>query len=151
MIKNWDLKGSHICTWWERMNRKKLITINDFRVRLLVNFRCTRWISYTHTYISLFRFFPMQVIKGCRVELSELHRRLLLGTCSVHSSAHAGCSGGSVAKSASVPGSGRSPGDPLQYCCWENSMVRGAWQALVHGAAKSRTWHSVYISSTILQ
>ena len=39
-----------------------------------------------------------------------------------------------------IPGGGH--GNPLQYCCWENSMVRGAWQAMVHGVAKSQTWHS---------
>ena len=41
-----------------------------------------------------------------------------------------------------IPGLGRSPGrgngNPLQYSCWENSMVRGAWQATVHGIAKSQ-------------
>ena len=41
----------------------------------------------------------------------------------------------------SVPGSGRSPGggngNPLQYFCLENPMDRGAWRAMVHGAAKS--------------
>ena len=34
----------------------------------------------------------------------------------------------------SIPGSGRSPGEgngkPLQYSCLENSMSRGAWQAM---------------------
>ena len=30
-------------------------------------------------------------------------------------------------------------GTPLQYCCLENPMDGGAWQALVHGIAKSRT------------
>ena len=43
----------------------------------------------------------------------------------------------------SIPGSGRSPGEgngnPLQYYCLENPMVRGAWQATVHGVAKSQT------------
>ena len=43
----------------------------------------------------------------------------------------------------SIPGSGRSPGEgngyPLQYSCLENPMDRGAWQAIVHGVAKSRT------------
>ena len=33
----------------------------------------------------------------------------------------------------SIPGSGSSPGgghgNPLQYCCLENPMDRGAWQA----------------------
>ena len=40
-----------------------------------------------------------------------------------------------------IPGSGRSPGggngNPLQYSCLENPMDRGAWQAEVHGVAKS--------------
>ena len=43
-----------------------------------------------------------------------------------------------------IPGSGRSPGEgngnPLQYSCLENPMNRGAWQATVHGAAKTGTW-----------
>ena len=43
----------------------------------------------------------------------------------------------------SIPGSGRSPGEgngnPLQYSCLENSVDRGAWQATVHGIAKSCT------------
>ena len=39
-----------------------------------------------------------------------------------------------------IPGLGRSTGernDPLQYSCLENSMDRGAWQAIVHSVAKS--------------
>ena len=44
----------------------------------------------------------------------------------------------------SIPGSGRSPGgghgNPLQYSCLENLMDRGAWQATVHGVARSQTW-----------
>ena len=43
----------------------------------------------------------------------------------------------------SIPGSGRSAGEgngnPLQYCGLENPMDRGAWQATVHGVAKSWT------------
>jgi len=30
-------------------------------------------------------------------------------------------------------------GNPLQYCCLENYMDRGAWRATVHGVAKSQT------------
>ena len=41
-----------------------------------------------------------------------------------------------------IPESGRSPGggsgNPFQYSCLENPMDRGAWQATVHGVAKSR-------------
>ena len=43
----------------------------------------------------------------------------------------------------SIPGLGRSPGEgngyPLQYSGLENSMDRGAWQAVVHRVAKSQT------------
>ena len=49
------------------------------------------------------------------------------------------CSGGDPG---SIPGSGRSPGEgngyPLPYSSLENSMDRGAWQAIVHGVAKGR-------------
>ena len=42
-----------------------------------------------------------------------------------------------------ILGSGRSPGEgngtPLQYYCLENPMDGGAWQATVHGVAKSWT------------
>ena len=50
------------------------------------------------------------------------------------------CSAGDLG---SIPGSGRSPGEengyPLQYSCLGNPMDRGAWQAKVHGMAKSQT------------
>ena len=40
----------------------------------------------------------------------------------------------------SIPGSSRSPGEgngnPLQYSWLENTMDRGAWQAMVHGVAR---------------
>ena len=43
----------------------------------------------------------------------------------------------------SIPGSGRSLGEgngnPLQNCCLENFMDRGAWQATVCGVVKSWT------------
>ena len=39
-----------------------------------------------------------------------------------------------------IHGLGRPPGEgdgsPLQYSCLENSMDRGAWQAIVHGVAE---------------
>ena len=42
-----------------------------------------------------------------------------------------------------IPGLGRSPGEgngnPLQHSCQETFMDRGAWQAIVHGIAKSQT------------
>ncbi len=60
-----------------------------------------------------------------------------------------GFPGGSVSKNStcnagdpgSIPGLGRSSGEgngnPLQYSCLGNPMDRGAWQATVHGVAKS--------------
>ena len=50
----------------------------------------------------------------------------------------------------SIPGLGRSTGEgngnPLQYSCLENPMDRGAWQAIVHGVAKSLTRLSDFTS-----
>ena len=43
----------------------------------------------------------------------------------------------------SIPELGRFPGEgngnPLQYACLENSMDRGAWQAITHRVTKSQT------------
>ena len=48
---------------------------------------------------------------------------------------------GAIRNTDSIPGSGKFPGgehdNPLQYSCLENPMERGAWQAPVHGVAKS--------------
>ena len=56
--------------------------------------------------------------------------------------------GGSVVKNlpantrdtGSIPGLRRTPGEgngnPLQYSCLGNFMVKGAWRATVHGVAK---------------
>ena len=50
---------------------------------------------------------------------------------------------GDARDAGSIPGSGRFPesgnGNLLQYSGLENHMDRGAWQATVHGVAKSRT------------
>ena len=44
-----------------------------------------------------------------------------------------------------IPGLGRDPGkkngNPHQNSCLKNSMDRGAWQAIVHGVAKSSQQH----------
>ena len=50
-------------------------------------------------------------------------------------------SGGSPPHGSTL-GSGRCHGEghdnPLQYSCLKNSMARGAWPAVVYGAAKSQ-------------
>ena len=47
---------------------------------------------------------------------------------------------GDVRDLGSIPGSGRSPGgghgNPFQYSFLESPMDRGAWKAIVHGAAE---------------
>ena len=56
---------------------------------------------------------------------------------------HTPANAGDIRDVGSIPGSGRSPGgghdNSLWYSCLENSMDRGAWQATVHGFAKSQT------------
>ena len=50
---------------------------------------------------------------------------------------------GDMRDEGSIPGWERFPGggngNSLRYSCLENPMNRGAWQATVHGVAKSRT------------
>ena len=61
---------------------------------------------------------------------------MLCGSAGQESACNAGDLG-------SIPGLGRSPeegnGYPLQYSGLENSMDRRAWQATIHGVAKSQT------------
>jgi len=45
---------------------------------------------------------------------------------------------------ASILTLGEGNGTPLQYSCLENPMDGGAWEAAVHGVAKSRTRLSVF-------
>ena len=53
-----------------------------------------------------------------------------------------------------IPGWGRSPGEgngnPLQYSCLGNPMDKGAWWAIDHGLAKSRTRLSDWTKTTCL-
>ena len=44
---------------------------------------------------------------------------------------------GSISRLGRSPGEGN--GNPLQYSCLENSMVREAWWATVHGVTKNWT------------
>ena len=60
-----------------------------------------------------------------------------------------------------TPASERSPGErngnPLQYSCLENSVDRGAWWAIVHGAAKESDMterlthtHTLWVGSVVV-
>ena len=68
-----------------------------------------------------------------------MYSAVILGFPGGSDSKESACNAGGLG---SIPGSGRSPGErndyPLQYSCLENSMNREAWQATVHGVAKSQ-------------
>ena len=67
----------------------------------------------------------------------------LQGSASKESACNAG-NLGSIPELGKFPGEGN--GNPFQYSCLGNPMDRGAWQATVHGVAKSRTRPSNFIS-----
>ena len=54
-----------------------------------------------------------------------------------------------------MPGSGRSPGggngNSLQYSCLENPMDREAWQATVHGVAKSQSRLNTHTHTNLIR
>ena len=68
------------------------------------------------------------------------HKRIIQGFPDDSKDKESTCDAGYLS---TIPGSRRSPGEvdgnPLQYSCLEDSMDRGAWQATVHGIAKSPT------------
>ena len=83
---------------------------------------------------------------GCFLFTVSLSRDIFPGGLNGKASAY------NVGDPGSIPGLGRSSeegnGNPLQYSCLENPMdLRGAWQATVHGVAKSQTQLSDFTSS----
>ena len=50
---------------------------------------------------------------------------------------------GDIKDTGSIPGLGRFPGEghgnPFQFSCLENPMVRGVWWAAVHEVAQNQT------------
>ena len=73
-------------------------------------------------------------------------RRALPEALNLTSAAEKRASRGYLAGKESACNAGRSPGEgngnPLRASCLENSMDGGAWWAVVHRVAKSRTWLS---------
>ena len=67
----------------------------------------------------------------------------LHGSASKESACNAG-DPGSIPELGTFPGEGN--GNPFQYSCLGNPMDRGAWQATVHGVAKSLTRPSNFTS-----
>ena len=84
--------------------------------------------------------------KQTQIQTNKMEQKSVPGSC--ESSGFPGGASGkeptsNVGDLGSIPGLGRSPGggygNPLQYCCLENPMDRGAWWARVHGVTKNRT------------
>ena len=71
--------------------------------------------------------------------INLLNMKLNMGFSGSWDGRESNCNVGDLAL---IPGLGRSPGEvnsyPLQYSCLENSMDRGAWQAIVHGVRRVR-------------
>ena len=65
-----------------------------------------------------------------------VHLKLLCSSNGKESGCNAGDQG-SISGLGSSSGEGN--GNPLQYSCLENSMVREAWWAIGHGVSKSWT------------
>ena len=55
---------------------------------------------------------------------------------------------GSILGSGICPGEGN--GNPLQYSCLEDFIVRGAWWATVHGVPKNRTGLSTHAQDNLI-
>ena len=86
-------------------------------------------------------FYREDHILHCR-PYPEIHTRMCYTGCVPGSSdgEESACNVGDLGV---IPGLGRPPREgnsyPPHYSCLENSMHRGAWQATVHGTAKSKT------------
>ena len=115
-------------------------------IRILVICRSEKkkegWVhTHTHTLIHL----PQQILPISKFWVG-------LGGTSVRESPPANT--GDLRDLGLIPESGRSPGEglgnPLQYSCLKNPMDRGAWKAMGHRVAKSRTqlkWLSMHACS----
>ena len=82
------------------------------------------------------RELSLSLVKGCCCCLKRASRVALVVK-------NPPANAGELRDTSSIPGSGRSPGgghgNPLQCSCLENPIDRGAFQATVHGFAKSWT------------
>jgi len=124
-----ELLGKH-----PKINLKRSVGENDDEGTLILSVKSTfSWLKHS---ARRFRFNTLFYIA-----LMSLfwHNNLIfnLGSVGKESTCNAGDRG-------SIPGLGKSLGEgnghPLQHSCLENSMDRGgAWQATVHGMAKSQT------------
>ena len=120
--------------------QSQLLSVDIYKNDFLLRYSCftmprlfllhSQWIGslslslstyiYIYVHVLFLDFLPSYVTREDWVDFTVLYSRFSLVTCVIRS-----------------PGEGN--GNPLQYSCLENPMDGGAWQATVHGLAKSRT------------
>jgi len=103
---------------------------------MLSIFSCACWLSVCLLWkekkksIQIFRLFSNWIVCFFDAELNEFFIYFGYWLPGSSDSKESACNVGNLA---SIPGSGRSPGEgngnPLQYSCLENPMDRGAWWA----------------------
>ena len=95
------------------------------------------------TFPSSSKVFSCYFLETSPLDLNSNQHEFLVGFPCGASGKEPACQCRRHKRHGSIPGSGRSPGVgndyPLQYPGLENPMGRGAWQATVHGVAKSWT------------
>ena len=101
---------------------------------------CPRCGSFSRFFCQGFFHGPSQEILVSKIQGLCLYLSEYLGSPGCSDDKESACNSRNLG---SIPESGRSPregnGNPLQYSCLENSMDRGAWQAIVHRVSKSQT------------
>ena len=146
--------------WKEQEKIEKVIYVTQFWLKNYLIFKVTIYGLFPCQYISHLTIHQkwhlvLKIIVGYH---SFIHEPLI-SNYYIQVWPHLVCSRGSLvaqmvknlstmqADLGSIPGSGRYPGgghgNPLQYSCLENPMVRGAWQAIVLGGLRvGQDWNN---------
>ena len=135
-VDGWRIRGQQRMRWLDGITNSMDLNLGNFQELVMDR---EAWHAAVH---------------GGHDWATELNWTELVTLFYPHLLFHMSFSGGSDSKESacnvgdlgSIPGLGSFPGgrhgNPFQYSCLENPMDRGAWQATVHGVAKSRTWLS---------
>ena len=109
------------------------------------------WLSWWRIYLQCRRPWLDSWLRKIPWRRDRLPTPVFLGFPGGSAGKESACNAGDLGL---IPGLGRSHGEgngyPLQYSGLENSMDKGAWQATVHGVAKSQTQLSNFHAYTDL-
>ena len=127
-INRWTNKETGTYIWWKLLSCEK--------EHVLYESVLMRWKNLTAYYTEW-----SQSEREKQIQYISTYIWNLEGAPQLLSSKESSCNTGDTGL---IPGLGRSlgrrHGNILQDSYWENSMDRGAWQAMVHEFAKSWTW-----------